>query len=69
MIVEIYSIIVLWIVLEFFFLNMISSFHELFYFWNIVEFELMNHDLDDNEFKRTLLDLLLNLDGLNEMLF
>lgn len=29
----------------------------------------MNHDLDDNEFKRTLLDPLLNLDGLNEMLF
>ena len=48
---------------------MISGFHKLLYFENIVEPELINHDLDDKWFKRIPLDLLLNLDGLNGRLF
>ena len=51
------------------FLKYDSDFHEPLYFWNMVEFELIDHDLDDNGFKKILFDLLLNLDGLNEMLF
>ena len=35
----------------------------------MVKLELINNDLDDNWFKRIPLDLLLNLDGLNGMLF
>ena len=42
---------------------MIFGFHELLYFENMVEPELLNHDLDDNWFTRIPLDLLLNLDG------
>ena len=37
---------------------MISDFHA--YFENMVESELINHDLDDNWFKRIPFDLLLN---------
>ena len=48
---------------------MIFSFHELLYFGNTVEPKLINHDLDDNLFKRIPFGLLLNLDGLNGRLF
>ena len=50
------------------FSNMVFGFHELLYFEIIVEPKFISHVLDDNWFRIILIDLSLNLDGLNEML-